>query len=79
MANYSREEMEELGFAGQLLIGLAGIAGAALVGNTVNTVYKTDKRSQISTKIHALDSDINNLSSGFLGALLNSDQIESKK
>ena len=72
MANYSREELEKQGKAegavvGGLLIGLAGLI--------VSCAKNSSEKGKIQNEINAIDAEINDYRSKFLGSVLYSNEI----
>lgn len=79
MANYNRDTGEDYSIAGSLFkVGAALFTGMAVL-NTAQTGRKNSQKQDIQNQIANCDRRINELSSGFLGSWLNSDQIEAEK
>lgn len=79
MANYGRDTGEEYSIAGDLFkVGAAVFTGIAAL-NTVQTGRKNSQKQDIQNQIANCDRRINELSSGFLGSWLNSEEIEAEK
>ena len=83
MANYDRDTGEnystvaDLARIGGALVGFAALVAGVSAG--VSAEKKTSQKLDIQNQIANCDKRINDLSSGFLGSWVNSDQIKAEK